>query len=53
MNDLYDVWFTRDELLKIDEALHHLKDIDPSHFSFEEIMLKEEEQKKEEDKREK
>ena len=40
MNDLYDIWFTKDELIKIDEALHHLKDKDPSHFSFEEIMLK-------------
>ena len=40
MNDLYDIWFTRDELIKIDEALHHLKDKDPSHFDFEGIMLK-------------
>ena len=40
MNDLYDIWFTRDELLKIDEALHNLKDKDPSHFDFEGIMLK-------------
>ena len=26
MNDLYDIWFTKEELSKLDEALHHLKD---------------------------
>jgi hypothetical protein len=40
MNDLYDVWFTKGELLKLDEALHHLKDQDPSHFDYESLMFK-------------
>lgn len=40
MNDLYDIWFTKEELLKIDEALHSLKDKDPSHFDYEAIMNK-------------
>jgi hypothetical protein len=40
MNELYDIWFTKDELLKIDKALHHLKDKDPFNFDFEAIMLK-------------
>jgi len=26
MNDLYDVWFTKEELIKIDEAMHYFKD---------------------------
>ena len=29
MNDLYDVWFTKEELEQLDEALHTLKDQDP------------------------
>lgn len=40
MNDLYDVWFTKEELEKLDEALHYLKDQDPSHFDYESLMLK-------------
>ena len=40
MNDLYDVWFTKEELEKLDEALHPLKDQDPSHFDYESLMFK-------------
>ena len=40
MNDLYDVWFTREELIKLDEALHILENKDPNHFYYESLMIK-------------
>ena len=40
MNDLYDVWFTREELIKLDEALHILENQDPNHFNHQSLMLK-------------
>ena len=40
MNDLYDVWFTREELIKLDEALHILENKDPNHFDYESLMIK-------------
>ena len=40
MNDLYDIWFTREELNKLDEALHHLEQKDPEHFDYLSLMAK-------------
>jgi len=40
MSNLYDIWFTKEELSKLDEALHHLKEKDPSHFDYESLMSK-------------
>ena len=40
MNDLYDIWFTREELIKLDEALHILENKDPNHFDYESLMIK-------------
>lgn len=40
MNDLYYIWFTKEELNKLDQALHLLKDQDPAHFDYESLMKK-------------
>jgi len=34
MNDLYDIWFTKEELQELDDALHSLKDQDPFLVSY-------------------